>query len=370
MRYCEAYCRLPVAALYQAFDAGHGTLVWRDATGSVIGSGQVVSRFDNVMRVSFEHRASGAVEAYAGEIGFGLVLKQAGLLRREAYGLCPECRRPVKHLIAREHMWKCTRCHGLVNRSSLIRDNSRLTEKVERLAARISGGRPKGMHNATYNRLVAQLAELRERLGPYALRADSRFEHVVTHHVSGPVKKTVLARSTSKSVIDLIFMGRLIDLLTHHFIAVADNIVNSTPANLLEPLREHLAERIERDAQMSALVLGKVDEFVEEAADLARSRTIIEIPFFGDTRLFRVHSEAGEPLPPCFGQIDEEAQLVRFTFQGSVIDQPLLRVRMNEQQAVLHEHIARQKRAIEKYHNTLRLDARRYLDSRRKPSER
>lgn len=366
MRYCEAYCRLPVAALYQAFDVGHGRLVWRDSAKSVIGSGQVVSRFDNVMHVSFEHRASGAVEAYAGEIGVEIVLKDAGLRRREAYALCPGCRRPVKQLIAKEHGWKCRTCHGLVNRSSLLRDNARLTEKVERLEGKIGGGRPKGMHNATYERLVAQLAEHRERLGPRALRADGRFGHVVTHHIIGHIEKKVPTRAQCKGSKDVIFTERLIDLLTAHFIAVAEKIVNATHADLLELHRDHIMDMIERGARVSALVLGKADEFVEAASASTEARTIIEIPFFGDARLFQVHSEAGEPLPPCFGQIDEKAQLIRFTFHGSANDQPLLRVLIDEQQAVLHEQIARQKRGIERYHETLRLDARRYLNSRRK----
>lgn len=365
MRYCEAFCRLPVSALYRPHDLGNGELVWRDSTGGVIGSAKVMSRSGGLMHIAFAINPSGAVEAYAGEVAVDFVFRDAGMHRREVYAICPRCRGTVKQLIAKDHRWLCRSCHGLVNRSSLIRHNARLTETVEQLEAEVGRGRPKGMHNATYERLTLKLAEYRERLGENALRADSRFGHVVTHQISGVVEnKKEKVPVINSDQLELLFRQRLFAFFNNHFIAIGDQIVNGIPADLRNSLRTHLIDMITRNARISPLVLGTPDEFIEASSPPGLCRTIVEVPFSGNAELLQAHSEVAPSLPPCFGQVDEEAHVIRFIIPGSVKDQPVLPVQMDEQLAVLREQVARQARALIKYHDALKLEAGRFLDSR------
>jgi hypothetical protein len=371
MRYCEAFCRLPVSALYRSHDLGNGELVWRDSTGGVIGSAKVMSRSGGLMHVAFAINPSGAVEAYAGEVAVDFVFRDAGMHRREVYAICPGCRGTVKQLIGKDHRWLCRSCHGLVNRSSLIRHNARLTEKVEQLEAKVGRGRPKGMHNATYERLTLKLAEYRERLGENALRADSRFDHVVTHQIAGVVenkKEKVTVKNFDQ--FSLLFSQRLIAFFNQHFIANANEIVNGVPADLRNSLRAHLIDMITRNARILPLVLGQADEFIEASSAPGLCRTIVEVSFSGNAGLLQAHSEVSPSLPPCFGQVDEEARVIRFILPGSVKDQPVLRVRMDEQLAVLREQVARQARALVGYHDALQLNATGFLDSRPLPPRR
>ncbi len=371
MRYCEAFCRLPVSALHRSHDLGNGELVWRDSIGAVIGSAKVMSRSGGVMHVAFAISPSGAVEAYAGEVEVDFVLQDAGQHRREAYAICPGCRRTVKQFIAKDRRWLCTSCHSLVNRSSLIRHNARLTETVGKLEATVGRGRPKGMHHATYERLTLKLAEARERLGDSTLRADSRFDHVVTHQIAGVIPKANENLTIKKdNKVEPFFKKRLYSFLTEYFIAIAGQIVNSIPADLQSSLHKHLIDTITRDARITPLILGQADDFVEASSAPGSCRTIVEVLFSGEPALLQAYSDVKPSLPPCFGQVDKEAHVIRFIFSGSVEDQPALRVQMDEQLALLREQVARQARALVGYHDALQRNAKAFLDSRLKPRRR
>jgi len=360
--YIEAYCRIPVAALHRDYDQGYGTLVWRDASGHTIGSATVTSRFDGVMRVAFDIGASGAVEAYTGEVAINFVWRGAGMHRQEAYAVCPGCERPAKHLIAKDHRWQCRRCHGLVNRSSLIRHNARLTEKVEHLEGEVGRGRPKGMHSTTYERLRAQLAEYRERLGKDSLHADVRFNHVVTAHVSRKIEsKKVNFQSVKPALDNQLFCGRLIEFLNDNFIANAKRVVNAFSINLRAAHRELLIDSIVQGAQLRTLVLGDVDELTTGLG--ASRQTVVEVSYLGDERLLAFHSEVGAKLPPTLAQIDQDAHVIRFVFSGDEESRPAVRARIDHEIAALREQIARQTLSLATYHKHLRAEAARYLQS-------
>jgi ribosomal protein L37AE/L43A len=362
LRYSEAYCRIPVAALHRGYDQGQGTLVWRDASGHTIGSAKVSSRFDGVMRVAFDMAASGAVEAYSGEVAINFVWRDAGMHRQEVYAVCPGCGRPAKHLIAKDHRWQCRRCHGLVNRSSLIRHNARLTEKVEHLEGEVGRGRPKGMHSTTFERLRAQLAEYRGLLGKDSLHADVRFNHVVTAHVASKIKSKKINFPSIKPALDnQLFRGRLIEFLNDHFIANAGRVVNALPANLRAADRELLIESIVQGAQLRTLVLGDVDELTTGLG--ASRQTVVEVSYLGDERLLAFHSEVGATMPPTFAQIDRDAHVIRFVFSDNEEGQRAVRVRIDHEIAALREQIDRQALSLAKYHKDLRVEAARYLQS-------
>lgn len=361
MQYSEAYCRLPVAELYRAHDRGEGSLVWRERIGSVIGSAKIMSRFDDVMHVAFELSACGAVEAFSGELPISIVWRDAGLHRREPYATCPDCGRAVKQLIARCHAWKCRTCHSLVNRGSLIRSNARLTEQVEHLEGEVGRGRPKGMHSSTYEARRALLAYKKARLGSGALRADSRYEQVVSHHVAGSRKKTVRKRMLKEQgAQQQLFQGRLITFLNDEFTARSCQFIR-----FIASMEEHEAMSIGSDlivarARIDPIMLGAADETAERQPN-GPLQTIVEVPFQGDQKLLLFGSEKGVPLPPCVAEIDASALLIRFVFSGSVEEQPALRIRIDEQLSVLRQQVERQASSLAAYNWSLQGEARRYI---------
>ncbi len=77
--------------------------------------------------------------------------------------LCPTCngRRFVLWYKCR---WGCARCHKLLHRSQVIDPLARRAERVERLEKQVKPGRPAGMRRASFAKLRAQLAELRDDL--------------------------------------------------------------------------------------------------------------------------------------------------------------------------------------------------------------
>lgn len=72
--------------------------------------------------------------------------------------LCASCEKRRTVLVYVKD-WKCRQCHGLLMRSQLIDRKLRLYEYIGDLEKRVAKGRPKGMHQATYE---AQLEELRD----------------------------------------------------------------------------------------------------------------------------------------------------------------------------------------------------------------
>lgn len=245
----------------------------------------------------------------------------------------------MKHLIAKNGLWRCRKCHGLVNRTSLIRHNARLTEKVDRLEAEVGSGRPRGMHNPTYQRLKAQLSDSRARLGDDVLQADSRFGKVITTHIAGHSKRKIVKelRSTPYTSKPVLFEKRLISLLNDHFVAKTEDVVNRVPKSLWSTSDAFFAEGIVRLAPLRPLVLADADELVERTAVSCEPRTIVELRYLGDERLLFAHSERGKPLPPCSGELDTDAGIIRFTFPGAVDKDPVVRVLIDDQVAVLHE---------------------------------
>ena len=89
----------------------------------------------------------------------------------QAYFLCPRCASRRRFLIGAGPRFLCTMCHGLVNASTREGEVDRVFRKLWKIKRRIGadlalegrrGTRPKGMHRATYARLVKQV-EMLER---------------------------------------------------------------------------------------------------------------------------------------------------------------------------------------------------------------
>jgi hypothetical protein len=127
--------------------------------------------------------------------------------------LCPRCERSCKHIVF-TWRWHCKKCSNLPYRRQSIGSKVAAHERRDALESQVARGRPKGMHHCTYEKLVQELKELREKLpGP---RAEAPFECLHTlnrdwfnwpseaelerrwkeneeKRIAGPPKKTVAA---------------------------------------------------------------------------------------------------------------------------------------------------------------------------------
>jgi hypothetical protein len=70
----------------------------------------------------------------------------------------------VTKLYYRAEEWKCHTCSNLVYASQRMVRRSRLVKKQEKLSNRIGKGRPKGMHQDTYERLLRELTDVNSDL--------------------------------------------------------------------------------------------------------------------------------------------------------------------------------------------------------------
>jgi hypothetical protein len=77
--------------------------------------------------------------------------------------ICPKCSE-LKYTIFFKDSWLCAECHGLPYRSQVVDRTCIAWENYDRLRAMSKNGRPKGMHNATYIKLLQELHSLDERL--------------------------------------------------------------------------------------------------------------------------------------------------------------------------------------------------------------
>ena len=94
------------------------------------------------------------------------------------YVLCASCEKR-KTVLVYVKDWKCRQCHGLSMRSQLIDPRLRMYEKITDLEKKVAKGRPKGMHQATYEAKLEELQELNRRVAQ--LPRDTAREVAVEH---------------------------------------------------------------------------------------------------------------------------------------------------------------------------------------------
>lgn len=86
----------------------------------------------------------------------------------QAYFRCPKCSRRVRFLIHGEIRYLCRHCLDLVHASTRERESDRAMRKVNKLRRRIGaeigleaaiGPKPKGMHQATFDRIYTEILQ-------------------------------------------------------------------------------------------------------------------------------------------------------------------------------------------------------------------
>jgi ribosomal protein L37AE/L43A len=102
--------------------------------------------------------------------------RAANVVTNRAFDLlvCPDCKAHRRQLIFGKR-WQCTACAGYPYRTQAVGSKVAAWEKRVALERGLRRGRPKGMHNATYQAKLRELAELQRRLG--GRRVSASAEH-------------------------------------------------------------------------------------------------------------------------------------------------------------------------------------------------
>jgi hypothetical protein len=115
-----------------------------------------------------------------GAATFGLDVIPCGHRELRWYFSCPVCKERKKILVF-GRSWACAHCHGLHSRSQLVGTNVRRQERRFELMRLLSHGRPKGMHQAKYQRLCGERDKLlRERGAESLVCASAAHNRIVT----------------------------------------------------------------------------------------------------------------------------------------------------------------------------------------------
>lgn len=102
----------------------------------------------------------------------------------EAYFECPGCRRRAKRLYFRGAHFRCRTCHRLVHASSREQTGDRAMRKVRKLRRRMQSPegledvicRPRGMHQARFERMVERILEAENEVWDDSLRLIRRLQ--------------------------------------------------------------------------------------------------------------------------------------------------------------------------------------------------
>ena len=163
-RYAEAYPRLNFTQAQTQIGKGKSVCLFMRGTG-VVGSCQFLGceRHGNrPVRSTYCTFAPtwNQHQEVSIEVKFWLIERQVGVNYTREYARCPGCGGTKTVLAYSRKEWKCRQCHDLLHRTHLIDPRVRLAEKIGVIEAKIASGRPKGMHNATFERMQRELKKL------------------------------------------------------------------------------------------------------------------------------------------------------------------------------------------------------------------
>ena len=160
-RYREAYPQLDIMQAKAAFDRGDTICEYTDRFDEALG----VARFDlrsDSCQLEYELRFP-FTETCTDWKQFELTPSPNEIAQNRIMILCPSCETKKKILFFKDK-WSCASCLNLSFRSQLIHPLSRKWENFDILNNRLKGGKPHGMHNKTYTKLLGNLETLSQDL--------------------------------------------------------------------------------------------------------------------------------------------------------------------------------------------------------------
>lgn len=157
----EAYPRLDIHAALSAYRSDQPVCVFIDQAGRRIGLLRIQPAADGQTLSVWGELGGQNVAVWNSVMTLLLVSSPTGIDPMRKLFRCPHCERATRSLVRTQH-WACPGCDGLLHRSQLVHSSVRLMERLDKLNALIKHGRPKGMHQRTYDRYCKQTADIRQ----------------------------------------------------------------------------------------------------------------------------------------------------------------------------------------------------------------
>ncbi len=178
--YVEAYPRIDIVAAQKGWRIKSPLCVWRNQNGHQIGA--AVVDWPSVDRMVAEIRINDADIFQASDLAIdvSIVFQAAGRYSHRSYASCPGCERISRDLIYKNDRWLCVKCQGLVNRTTIISQDIRRSERLRLLNAEIDAGRPSGMHHKTFLKKEVKRASLARMLGGRNMVASTSYCDVIS----------------------------------------------------------------------------------------------------------------------------------------------------------------------------------------------
>ena len=176
-RYREAYPRLDIMLATASFDAGQTICEFTDRRGERNGIARFGRSGDRCrLDYCFYFPQTGHVRHW---VEFDLRPVGDGSTPRRVTIPCPVCGSSRKILYFKD-AWTCAPCAELLARVQLIPPAVRKWEKFDRLSQDFESGKPHGMHNSTYSRILANIHKIETELygKPRVYASEKYFEYV------------------------------------------------------------------------------------------------------------------------------------------------------------------------------------------------
>jgi hypothetical protein len=176
-RYREAYPQFDIVQAQAAMRRGLSICEFTDRWDDPKGVARLTLG-NNCCQLDYDFRLP-HVGAGKGWQGFDLTHTVNGYVKDRALLICPKCE-TKKKIVFFKDTWACASCLQLSFRSQLIHPLSKKWEKFDELVGIVKNGKPHGMHNETYDKILVKLEKLEAKLyGKSRRYASDKYSEIV-----------------------------------------------------------------------------------------------------------------------------------------------------------------------------------------------
>lgn len=164
----EAYPRLNVREAHKHVSAGRSLVTWRNQHDAIVGyaNARIVTVLEVLcLELTYKFIDIPYVLDSSGTVFWDLTQRKLRRSGPDCSTTCAPCKKDVRLLIFNEDTWACRSCKGLGYRSQIIGERARRSERLKSVERQICNGRPAGMHQSSYDRLVAEHVRLDSLVG-------------------------------------------------------------------------------------------------------------------------------------------------------------------------------------------------------------
>jgi hypothetical protein len=175
----EAFPQLDVRSARKHVLRARHVVLWRDQYSTVVGQGYATIEED-ILRLHTQMRAFNGYPVWVADNAFQCEVVKNAEDAVDCFTNCPDCDQRKRKLYLVDGEWLCRACHQLGYASSMMGERARKSARLAALDKEVARGRPKGMHEATFQRKREERAGLLAELGDARLTPSTAYSDVVT----------------------------------------------------------------------------------------------------------------------------------------------------------------------------------------------